>query len=102
MRTLSVVCLLVFAANLVGDSHLAVADSRGDELAQWLDARGSELWGKPPARCDDLTFARRIYLDLLGLPPTPDEVARCQTDSSANAYERMVDIRPNKKYFRRG
>lgn len=50
------------------------ADSRGDEFAQWLNQRGAEIWGKAPDKCDDLTFARRVYLDLLGRVPSVAEL----------------------------
>ncbi len=34
---------------------------------------------------------RRLKFDLHGLPPTPEEIARFETDSSPDAYERLVD-----------
>lgn len=34
---------------------------------------------------------RRLYFDLVGLPPSPDEVARFETDPSAEAYLKIVD-----------
>src|SRR5262249_56907047 len=34
---------------------------------------------------------RRLYYDVLGLPPTPDEVDAYLKDESPNAYERLVD-----------
>lgn len=34
---------------------------------------------------------RRIYLDLIGLPPTPDQVQSFLKDDSHNAYEKVVD-----------
>ncbi|MCA9165942.1 MAG: DUF1549 domain-containing protein, partial [Planctomycetales bacterium] len=43
------------------------------------------------ARADRRTLARRLYFDLLGLPPTPDEVAAFVEDSSPLAYEQLVD-----------
>lgn len=37
------------------------------------------------------TLLRRTYLDLIGLPPTPDEVDAFMKDRSSKAYETMVD-----------
>jgi len=34
---------------------------------------------------------RRVYLDLIGLPPTPEQVEAFVNDPSANAYEKVVD-----------
>ncbi len=40
---------------------------------------------------DRLTLIRRAYLDLLGLPPTPQEVEAFLTDPKADGYERLLD-----------
>ena len=45
----------------------------------------------PSPEADRRTLARRLSLDLLGLPPTPDEVEAFVTDSAPDAYERLVD-----------
>jgi hypothetical protein len=43
----------------------------------------------PPA--DKRTLLRRVTYDLIGLPPTPAELAAFLRDDSAQAYERVVD-----------
>ncbi|HZO88995.1 MAG TPA: PSD1 and planctomycete cytochrome C domain-containing protein [Chthonomonadaceae bacterium] len=43
----------------------------------------------PPA--DRYTLLRRVSLDLIGLPPTPQEVDAFIQDTSPNAYEKVVD-----------
>ena len=43
----------------------------------------------PPA--DRRTLIRRVSVDLLGLPPTPDEVDEFVADPHEDAYERLVD-----------
>ncbi|HTU26103.1 MAG TPA: PSD1 and planctomycete cytochrome C domain-containing protein [Pirellulales bacterium] len=40
---------------------------------------------------DRTTLIRRAAFDLLGLPPTPDEVARFVADPAPDAYEQLVD-----------
>src|SRR5262249_48044301 len=47
------------------------------------------LHPSPPA--DRHTLVRRLYLDLLGLPPAPDEADAFIRDKSADAYEKLVD-----------
>jgi mono/diheme cytochrome c family protein len=42
------------------------------------------------AEADRRALFRRLHLDLIGLPPTPDEVAAFLWDTSANAYEKQV------------
>ena len=37
------------------------------------------------------TLMRRAYFDLIGLPPSPEEVKTYQADTSPKAYQRLVD-----------
>jgi hypothetical protein len=46
---------------------------------------------KPSAEADRITLLRRLSLDLIGLPPTPEEVDVFVQDKSPNAYEKQVD-----------
>ncbi len=46
---------------------------------------------KPSPETDKATLLRRVSLDLTGLPPTPAQLDAFLADSSANAYERVVD-----------
>lgn len=46
---------------------------------------------RPNPEADPVTLARRLALDLTGLPPTPDDVDRFLADPSAAGYERYVD-----------
>jgi Protein of unknown function (DUF1553)/Protein of unknown function (DUF1549)/Planctomycete cytochrome C len=47
------------------------------------------LRANPPA--DRALLLRRVYLDLIGLPPTRQELRAFLSDSSPDAYERVVD-----------
>ena len=46
---------------------------------------------KPSPEADRRILVRRLYMDLMGLPPRPDEVAAFEKDASPEAYERLVD-----------
>jgi mono/diheme cytochrome c family protein len=43
------------------------------------------------AEADKLTLMRRAYFDLIGLPPSPDEIDAYLTDDAPDAYERLID-----------
>jgi hypothetical protein len=45
----------------------------------------------PSREADRRTLLRRLSLDLVGLPPTPEEVARFLADDDPRAYERQLD-----------
>ncbi len=51
--------------------------------------RGKEL--EPNEEADRPTLARRLALDLTGLPPKPEMVDRFVNDASEDAYESIVD-----------
>jgi cytochrome c553 len=40
---------------------------------------------------DRVTLLRRLYLDLIGLPPSPEEIAAFEQDEAPDAYEKVVD-----------
>ncbi|HTI49997.1 MAG TPA: DUF1549 domain-containing protein, partial [Planctomycetaceae bacterium] len=45
----------------------------------------------PASPADKVTLLRRIYSDLIGLPPTPAEVAEFLADTASDAYEKVVE-----------
>jgi hypothetical protein len=45
----------------------------------------------PSPEADRVTLLRRLSLDLIGLPPTIDEINRFVADRSPNAYEKQVE-----------
>ena len=45
---------------------------------------------KPSPEADRRVLVRRLYFDLTGLPPTPEEVAAFVADPAPDAYEKLV------------
>jgi hypothetical protein len=52
-----------------------------------LEAKGLTL----AARADQATLVRRLYLDLLGLPPSPNEMKAILSDTSPDAISRLIN-----------
>jgi hypothetical protein len=52
-----------------------------------LEAKGL----RPAADADKAVLLRRTYFDLIGLPPTPQQIDAFLADRSADAFERIVD-----------
>jgi hypothetical protein len=59
-----------------------------DEL---VHRRLAELGLTPSPEADRRTLIRRLYSDLLGLPPTYEAVAEFAADTSPDAHERLVE-----------
>ncbi len=45
----------------------------------------------PSSRADKRTLIRRVYFDLIGLPPTPSQIEAFVNDSSDDAWEKLID-----------
>ncbi len=59
-----------------------------------------EAQGLAPApQADKRTLLRRLSFDIIGLPPTPKELADFQADTSEQAYEKVVDRLLASKHF---
>jgi mono/diheme cytochrome c family protein len=71
----------------------AVKDPRWAEhpVDAFIAAKLEQNQLKPSAPAERRTLLRRVYFDLLGLPPTPEEVQRFLEDSSPDAFRRVVD-----------
>ena len=53
----------------------------------------------PAPEAEKRILVRRLYFDLIGLPPTPAEVDRFVNDQSPNAYDSMVDHLLNSQQY---
>ncbi len=75
------------AATFTGE-HAATSDHPID---RFIRAKLAENNLSPSARADRRTLIRRLYFDLLGLPPEPEIVADFVTDTNPRSYEDLVN-----------
>lgn len=77
----------------VASSPPAVHDTAWPRNAidQFILAKLEAAGLRPAPQADRPTLIRRAYQDLLGLPPTPDAVARFVNDSAPDAFARLVE-----------
>jgi mono/diheme cytochrome c family protein len=59
-------------------------------LASWAKAKLPQAT-HPPELCDDSTFLRRVYLDLIGVIPTIDEARKFVEDPSPGKRAKVID-----------
>ena len=50
-----------------------------------------ERKAEPAAQADKRTLIRRVTFDLIGIPPTPEEIAEFIADKSSDAFEKVVE-----------
>ncbi len=60
-------------------------------IDRFILARLEQAGLKPAPEADRRTLARRVSLDITGLPPEPADVDMFVADKSPNAYEKLVD-----------
>src|SRR5262245_13955466 len=58
---------------------------------RFLNAEHRKRALKAVGPADKLSLLRRVYLDLIGLPPSPAQQQDFLADESADAYEKVVD-----------
>jgi mono/diheme cytochrome c family protein len=69
----------------------------------FIHAKLAENGLAPSPEADARTLGRRLYFDLTGLPPSPEEIGAFAADSSPEAYARLVDrLLASPRYGERG
>ena len=63
----------------------------GNAIDAFIAAKLKEKGLRPSAPADKATLLRRVYLDLIGIPPIPAEQEAFLADTAPNAYEKVVD-----------
>ncbi|MGI9427926.1 MAG: DUF1549 and DUF1553 domain-containing protein, partial [Bythopirellula sp.] len=61
------------------------------ELDHFILHRLEQAGLRPATDTDRHALIRRAYFDLIGLPPTPEQVQKFVGDDSAGAFERVID-----------
>jgi len=61
------------------------------DIDRFLLARLEQQSLVPVADAEPHVLLRRVYFDLIGLPPSPQEIAAFQADHSPTAYRELVD-----------
>jgi hypothetical protein len=69
----------------------ATIPAGGNGVDVLVRQRLAEKGLKPSPEADRRTQVRRLYVDLLGLPPKPAEVAAFVNDTAPDAYTKLVD-----------
>ena len=82
----------------------AVPEAKGAEWVRnpidaFILAKLEDNGLKPAPRADRRTLVRRAYFDLIGLPPTPEQVEGFVRDPSSEAYETLIrDLLASPRY----
>ncbi|MDX2035869.1 MAG: DUF1549 domain-containing protein [Isosphaeraceae bacterium] len=63
----------------------------GHPIDAFLDAERDPAAGPVAADADRRTLIRRLFFDIIGLPPSTDEITAFLVDTAPDAYERLVD-----------
>ncbi|MCC9605130.1 PSD1 and planctomycete cytochrome C domain-containing protein [Blastopirellula sp. JC732] len=72
--------------------HAAVPEVQSaTPIDYFIDRRLAEQGIEPAAKATPRALIRRLYFDLTGLPPTPQEVAAFEADPSEEAYAKLVE-----------
>ncbi|MEW4486674.1 PSD1 and planctomycete cytochrome C domain-containing protein [Thalassoglobus sp. JC818] len=88
------------AEGAVYEPHWAYVPMRRPEITEtpgqnvidhFVNQRFEEANVLPTPPGDPITLLRRVYFDLTGLPPTPDDVDAFLNDHSETAYAQLID-----------
>ncbi len=70
-----------------------------NEIDRFVLAKLESAKLQPSPEADKATLIRRLSLDLIGLPPSPEEVDAFVADSAPKAYEKLVDRLLQSKHY---
>ncbi len=64
---------------------------RPNPIDAFVRAKLADKGLKPSPAAGKRTLIRRLYFDLIGLPPTPEQIAAFENDPAPDAYSKLVD-----------
>ncbi|MBX6313719.1 MAG: DUF1553 domain-containing protein [Isosphaeraceae bacterium] len=70
---------------------VADADWPRTDIDRFILAKLEAHGLRPVHDADKATLVRRLYFDLIGLPPSPEEIDAFASDTAPDSYERLVD-----------
>lgn len=66
-------------------------EALGNFIDQFIEAKLAKLNIQPSGPCSDADFLRRLYLDIIGTLPTPDEARKFFDDRRPDRRARLID-----------
>ena len=76
-----------------------ISAGRQNAIDQFVLAKLQTAKAQPSPAADRVTLIRRLYFDLIGLPPSPAQVDAFINDKNRNAYDRLVDTLLSSSHF---
>ncbi len=70
-----------------------------NSIDNFVLAKQESLGLEPSAEADRACLIKRLYIDMIGLPPTDEEVDAFVADTRPEAYEELVDRLLNDKHY---
>jgi len=90
-RYLILLCALLGAQWPYNKPEKKAPPRAGNPVDAFILAKLEEKGLKQAPAADKRVLARRVYYDLIGLPPTPAELDAFLSNSAPDAYEKLVD-----------
>jgi len=102
---IKIACLIMLASGAFSLAEVAIKENKSEStpLRQTIDKAVQEAWAKEKIKaegiCDDSTFLRRIYFDLLGTIPSYDEARKFLADQDEKKRDNLIERLLNDSQF---
>ncbi len=90
MKKLLLVLSVVLVSSLIDVDQADAASGQG-RIDEAVFRRLGTLGIQPAKPCDDAVFVRRVYLDVIGTVPTPEEARRFLVDKAPDKRRVLID-----------